>query len=146
MDRVSKQSQKTDNPTSTSVLGLILLLAILTITTWLTIRSSSEPGGTLHGAKVWSRNYFYTRAKPLSAGEKDMPDSDNSDDNVPYGTPGLFDDQPSLKVQTDPGEQDVPDSDSDKIEDDVPYGPGVFDRPLLVPRAECSCESPHSDR
>jgi hypothetical protein len=73
-----------------------------------------------------------------------MPDSDNSDDNVPYGTPGLFDDQPSLNVQTDPGEQDVPDSDSDNIEDDVPYGPGLFDRPLLVPRVECSCESPHS--
>jgi hypothetical protein len=57
MDRVSKQSQETGNPTPTSVLGLILLLAILAFTTWLTIRSSSEPRGLLHGARVWSHNY-----------------------------------------------------------------------------------------
>jgi hypothetical protein len=140
MNPANEQSQTTypDLFTSTPLLELIIILAILTATTWLTIRSSSEPSGILHGARVWSRNHFNTRANPRPPRKQDISD-DNSDDDVPYGVPGLFDDQ------TESSKQEMPESDSDNIEDDVPYGPGLFDRPSPAPRTGCSCESPHSD-
>ena len=149
MDPVSEQSPPIYSKAHTfaSVLGLLLILAILTATTYLTIRSSSEPGGTLLGARFWSRNYFYTRANPRPQKGQGPPDfgDENSDDDVPYGAPGLFDDQPSAAAQANFNSQDTPQSDGNDSEDDVPYGPGLFDRPLSASRAVCSCESPHSD-
>jgi hypothetical protein len=149
MQLAAEQSQTrySDLFASTTLLKPILLLSILTITTYLTIRSSSEPGGTLHEARVWSRNYFYTRANlrpPKGQGPPDFAD-DNSDDDVPYGAPGLFDDQSSAAAQANCNGEDVAENDDNDSEDDVPYDPGLFDRLLPAPRADCSCESPHSD-
>jgi hypothetical protein len=96
-----------DTPKSTPILHLVLLLSILLITTYLTIRSSSQPGGVLHGARIWSRNYFHTRVSPISS-KQDTAD-DSSDDDAPYGTPGIFDDQPLLALRTELSEQDTTD-------------------------------------
>jgi hypothetical protein len=149
MQLAAEQSQTrySDLFASTTLLKPILLLAILTITTHLTIRSSSEPGEILYGARVWSRNYFYTRANPRPPKGRRPPDfeDDNSDGDVPYGAPELFDDQPSAAAQANCNGEDVTENDDNDSEDDVPYGPGLFDRPLLGSRTECSCESPHSD-
>jgi hypothetical protein len=118
MDPVSEQSPPTysDPQTFASVLGLLLILAILTATTYLTIRGSSEPGGILHGARVWSRNYFYTRANPRLPKGQGPPDfaDDNSDDDVPYGAPGLFDDQSSAAAQANCNGEDVAENDDNE--------------------------------
>jgi len=105
----------------------------LTNTTWLIIRSFSTPGGILYGVRIWSRNHFYTRAEPLSPKGQGLPDceNDNSDNDVPYGAPGIFD-QPSPGVETSSSKRDTPDSDIDDIENDVPQGSGLFDTPLAV--------------
>lgn len=133
--------------TFTTILKLVLILAISTIATYLTIRSSSEPGGILYGARVWSRNYLYTRANPRPPKGQGPPDfeDDNSEDDVPYGAPGLFDDQTSSAAQANCNGEDVAGNDGHDSEDDVPYGSGLFDRPLPGSQAERSCESPYSD-
>jgi hypothetical protein len=52
---------------------------------------------------------------------------------VPYGTPGIFDDQPLLALRTEPSEQDTTDDgdgdgDGDG-DDDIPSCTGIFDKP-----------------
>lgn len=123
-----------DTPKSTPILHLILLLSILLITTtYLTIRSSSQPGGILHGARIWSRKYFHTQVNPISS-KLDIAD-DNSDDDAPHGTPGIFDDQPLLALRTELSEQDTTDDgdgngDGDGDGDDnIPSGTRIFDKP-----------------
>jgi hypothetical protein len=130
MDPANEQSQTLhpDTPKSTPILHLILLLSILLITTtYLTIRSSSQPGGILHGARIWSRNYFHTRVNPISS-KQDIAD-DNSDDDAPYGAPGIFDDQPLLALRTELSEQDTTHDGDDDDDDNIPSGTGIFDKP-----------------
>jgi hypothetical protein len=131
MNPANEQSQTMhpDTPKSTPILHPILLLSILLITTCLTIRSSSQPGGILHGARIWSRNYFHTRVNPISS-KQDIAD-DNSDDDAPYGAPGIFDDHPSPVVRTKSSQQDTANDGDGNGEDDgdVPYGPGIYDKP-----------------
>jgi hypothetical protein len=96
MNPANEQSQTMhpDTPKSTPFLKLILILAIAA---YLTIRSSSQPGGILHEARIWSRNYFHTRVSPISS-KQDI--ADDSSDDAPYGAPGIFDDHPSPVVRT----------------------------------------------
>jgi hypothetical protein len=129
MDSPSNQSPSTHLDTLTTLLKPTLLLAILLVTIWLTICSSSQPGGILHGARVWSRNIFYTRTRPQSL-HQDMTE-DHSDDDAPYGTPGIFDSRPSSSaLRTELSKQDTADDCDGDGEDDTPYGPGIFDKPV----------------
>jgi hypothetical protein len=101
MDSPSNQSPSTHLDTLTALLKPTLLLAILLITTWLTIRSSSQPGAILHGARVWSRNIFYTRntrTRPQSLHQDIADDDSDSDDDAPYGVPGIFDEPATTSV------------------------------------------------
>jgi hypothetical protein len=132
MDPPNDQSPPTSSYTTitTPLLHLILLLSILLITTYLTIRSSSRPGGILHGARI---NHFHTRVNPVSS-KQDIAD-DNNDDDAPYGTPGIFDDQSLLALRTELSGQDTTDNgDSDGDgdgdgDDSIPSGTGIFDKP-----------------
>jgi hypothetical protein len=137
MDSPSNQPPPTPPDTLTTTTTLLkptLPLAILLlITTWLTIRSSSQPGGILHGARVWSRNIFYTRTRPQSLHQDIAEDDSDSDDDAPYGVPGIFDSHPSPSaLRTESSKQDTTDDfdgDGDG-EDDTPYGPGIYDKPI----------------
>jgi hypothetical protein len=63
--------------------------------------------------------------------------SDDDNDDAPYGTPGIFDSRPSSSaLRTELSKQDATD-DGDGHghghghgEDDTPYGPGIFDQPI----------------
>jgi hypothetical protein len=56
---------------------------------------------------------------------------DHSDDDAPYGTPGIFDSRPSSSaLRTELSKQDTADDCDGDGEDDTPYGPGIFDKPV----------------
>lgn len=80
---------------STSLRSLFVILSILIVTTHIIIRSYSNPGGVLHGAKNSFRSYFYARVRPRSP----IQDMTDSGDDVPYSDI-IFDHQPPPAVRT----------------------------------------------